>query len=105
MNNCLHKSKRKVHLCGRAGGIFSLFSLLFLPFFFSLSVCVSLFLNIFFFTLVLRIAELLDGKGAATGGRFRGKVNKMAQRVKAEKLLHDHLATLRAAAGDCQTES
>ena len=67
--------------------------------------CVSLFLNIFFFTLVLRIAELLDGKGAATGGRFRGKVNKMAQRVKAEKLLHDHLATLRAAAGDCQTES
>ena len=75
-------------------------SLLFLP----LCVCVSFFKHFFFF-LVLRIAELLDGKGAATGGRFRGKVNKMAQRVKAEKLLHDHLATLRAAAGDCQTES
>ena len=99
MTKCLHKSKRKINFCGRVDGIFSLsFFVLFLPL--SLSVVFT-----FFFTLVLRIAELLDGKGAATGGRFRGKVNKMAQRVKAEKLLHDHLATLRAAAGDCQAES
>lgn len=59
----------------------------------------------FVFLWVFRLAEILDGKGATTGGRYRGKVNKMAQRAKAEKLLREHVVSFQAASGDSQAES
>ncbi|XP_076455972.1 alanyl-tRNA editing protein Aarsd1-B-like [Babylonia areolata] len=52
-----------------------------------------------------KIADLLEAKGAVTGGRYRGKVNKMSQRAKAEKLLQEHVASLQQASGDAKAES
>ncbi|KAL8559275.1 hypothetical protein ACOMHN_059966 [Nucella lapillus] len=52
-----------------------------------------------------KLAEVLEAKGAVTGGRYRGKVNKMSQRVKAERLLQEQVASLPQACGDPQAES
>lgn len=57
-----------------------------------------------------KLAEILEAKGAATGGRYRGKVNKMGQRNKAEKALMEFLsqrntAKPEAAAGDSSASS
>ncbi|KAK7092875.1 alanyl-tRNA editing protein Aarsd1-B-like [Littorina saxatilis] len=51
-----------------------------------------------------KLAEILEAKGATTGGRFRGKVNKMSQGAKAEKMLLEYVASLKGA-GEAQAES
>lgn len=54
-----------------------------------------------------QLAEILEAKGAVTGGRYRGKVSKMSQRNKAEKMLKEFFSSRRSAfapspaAGDC----
>ncbi|PVD35931.1 hypothetical protein C0Q70_02900 [Pomacea canaliculata] len=47
-----------------------------------------------------RIAEVLEAKGAVSGGRYRGKANKMGNRAKAEKLLREQVSSLLNSSGD-----
>ncbi|KAK7482498.1 hypothetical protein BaRGS_00026315, partial [Batillaria attramentaria] len=41
-----------------------------------------------------KLAEVLDAKGAVTGGRYRGKASKMGHRARAEKLLYERVNNL-----------
>ncbi|XP_067687613.1 alanyl-tRNA editing protein Aarsd1-B-like [Haliotis asinina] len=43
-----------------------------------------------------KICDLLEGKGALSGGRYRGKANKMANRSKAEAALREYLQQTKA---------
>ena len=38
-----------------------------------------------------RVAELIEGKGAAKKGRYQGKANRLSKKQHAEKLILDHL--------------
>lgn len=44
-------------------------------------------------SLLPRVAEVLEGKGAGKKGRFQGKATKMSGRAEAQALLQDYIST------------
>lgn len=41
---------------------------------------------------LLRVAELLEGKGSSSRGPYQGKCNKLSNKAKAEKLVREFIA-------------
>ena len=44
-------------------------------------------------SLLPRVAEVLEGKGAGKKGRFQGKATKMSRRAEVQALLQDYVST------------
>lgn len=44
-------------------------------------------------SLLPRVAEILEGKGAGKKGRFQGKATKMSRRLEVQALLQDYVST------------
>lgn len=44
-------------------------------------------------SLLPRVAEVLEGKGAGKKGRFQGKATRMSRRAEVRALLQDYIST------------